>query len=329
MHRGLWYGGEGGWAWKKHGEEIAGWEVRRCGYLASHGAGGLSTLAAMIRRDVISTVRCKWGEGPLWWDGALYFVDIEGHAICRYDPQSSAVRTWAAGQRIGFIVPRAGGGFVVGGDKGLFFFDEETGGLTPIADPEADKPGNRFNDGKCAPDGRLFAGTISLEKIAGDARLYRLDHDCSVHEVFGPVTNSNGLAWSADGRTLYYIDTPRREVLAFDYVEGELSRMRSAFSTGHIDASPDGMCMDQDGSLWIAFCHGGCVCCFDPATGDEIRRIALPCLETTSCAFGGDDFSDLYVTTGIHKTAKEEHAGHLFVICGLGVKGLPADAFGG
>jgi sugar lactone lactonase YvrE len=283
----------------------------------------------MIRRDVISNVRCQWGEGPLWWGNALYFVDIEGRAIHRHDPESGKVTTWDAGQRVGFIAPRASGGFVVGGDNGLFFFDETSGAFTPIVDPEVDCRENRFNDGKCAPDGRLFAGTISLARRTGGAMLYRLDVDLSIHEAFGPVTNSNGLAWSADGRTMYYIDTPRRAVLAFDYQDGVLSNQRTAFATGHIDASPDGMCIDEEGNLWVAFCHGGCVCCFDPVTGDEIHRIALPCLETTSCVFGGPDFADLYVTTGIHKTAKEEHAGHVFVIRGLGVKGFPADSFGG
>lgn len=283
----------------------------------------------MLRRDVISKVRCRWGEGPVWWRDALYFVDIEGHAIHRYTPDDDQVASWNAGQRIGFIAPRAAGGFVIGGDHGLFFFDEATGSFTPVADPEPDKTDNRFNDGKCAPDGRLLAGTISLAKITGDARLYCLEPDGRVREVFGPVTNSNGLAWSADGRTLFYIDTPRRAVLAFDYAEGNPTNMRTAFSTAHIDASPDGMCIDENGMLWIAFCHGGCVCCFDPATGDEIHRIALPCLETTSCTFGGPDGADLYVTTGIHATAREEHAGHLFVIRGLGVKGQPTHAFAG
>lgn len=289
----------------------------------------MASLWPMIRRDVISAVRCQWGEGPLWWRDALYFVDIEGHAIHRYDPETGKLSSWDAGQRVGFIVPRSGEGFVVGGDNGLFFFHEADGTFIPITDPEPDKAGNRFNDGKCSPDGRLFAGTISLEKRTGDARLYRLDPDLSIREAFGPVTNSNGLAWSEDAGTLYYIDTPRREVLAFTYADGVLKEERRAFSTAHIDASPDGMCIDRNGHLWIAFCHGGCVCCFDPATGDEIRRIALPCLETTSCVFGGPDFSELYVTTGIHKTAKEEHAGHIFVIRGLGVQGWPADAFGG
>jgi sugar lactone lactonase YvrE len=201
--------------------------------------------------------------------------------------------------------------------------------FTPIADPEADLPDNRFNDGKCSPDGRFFAGTISLAKKTGTARLYRLDPDLTVHEAFAPVTNSNGIVWSADGKTCYYIDTPRKEVLAFDYQDGLLRNPRIAILTGHIDAAPDGMAIDANGRLWIAFCHGGCVSCFDPQTGDELRRIALPCLETTACAFGGPDLTDLFVTTGVHKTAVEEHAGRLFVIRGLKTQGLPAHVFAG
>ena len=283
----------------------------------------------MIRTEPVGHIRSQWGESPVWWQGALYYVDIRGQKVLRYDPSDGSERSWDIGQRVGTVVPRESGGLVIAGDHGLFFLDEETGALTPIADPEADKPDNRFNDGKCSPDGRFFAGTISMVRKTGDAKLYRLDPDLTVHEAFGPVTTSNGIVWSADGKTVYYIDTPRREVLAFDYEAGHLRNLRSVIATGHIDASPDGMAIDANGHLWIAFCHGGCVSCFDPSNGNELHRIALPCLETTACAFGGPDLSDLYVTTGIRDAAKEEHAGLLFVICGLKVQGLPSNAFAG
>ncbi len=284
----------------------------------------------MVTVEPISNIRSQWGEGPVWWQGALYFVDIEGHRVHRFDPASGGETSWEIGQRVGTVVPRESGGLVIAGDHGLFFLDEETGGLTAIADPEPAKPDNRFNDGKCSPDGRFFAGTISLVKKPGDARLYRLDPDLTLHEAFGPVTNSNGIAWSADGKTVYYIDTPRQEVLAFDYEpDGHLRNLRSVVSTAHIEASPDGMTLDTEGNLWIAFCHGACVACFSPATGEELRRIPLPCLETTACAFGGPGLADLYVTTGVHKSVVEEQAGRLFVIRGLGVAGVPANAFAG
>jgi sugar lactone lactonase YvrE len=283
----------------------------------------------MLTVEPVSSIRSRWGEGPIWWNDALYYVDIEGHEVHRYDPVSGEERSWNVGQRVGTVVPREAGGLVIAGDHGLFFLDEESGELSPIADPEADKPDNRFNDGKCSPDGRFFAGTISLVKKTGDARLYRLDQDLSLHEAFGPVTNSNGIVWSGDGRTVYYIDTPRREVLAFDYEDGQLRNPRAAVSTVGIDASPDGMTIDADDHLWVAFCHGACVVCYDPISGNELRRVELPCLETTACAFGGPGLCDLYVTTGIHKSVVEEHAGRLFVVRGLGVRGTPSCAFNG
>ncbi len=279
--------------------------------------------------EPVGTIHSKWGEGPIWHQNALYYVDIEGHLVHRYDPATGRETSWDVGERVGTVVARDSGGLVIAGDTGFHFLDPDTGKLTPISDPEPDKPDNRFNDGKCSPDGRFFAGSISLVKKTGDARLYRLDHDLSVHEVFGPVTNSNGIVWSADGRTCYYIDTPRKEVLAFDYADGHLSNLRGVIDTSAHDASPDGMTIDADGNLWIAFCHGACVICYSPKTGEELRRIDLPCLETTACAFGGSDLADLYVTTGVHKTEVEELAGRLLVIKGLGVKGLPAHTFAG
>jgi sugar lactone lactonase YvrE len=283
----------------------------------------------MLEISPIGNIHSQWGEGPVWWHGALYFVDIEGHLVHRFDPATGDEHSWYVGQRVGTVVPRESGGMVIAGDHGLFFLDEETGQLTAIADPERDQPDNRFNDGKCSPDGRFFAGTISLVKKHGAARLYRLDPDLTLHEAFGPVTNSNGIAWSADGKTVYYIDTPRKEVLAFDYQDGHLSNLRGVISTARMEASPDGMAIDAQGNLWIAFCHGACVICFSPQTGAELRRVELPCLETTACAFGGPDLADLYVTTGVHKSVVEAHAGRLFVIRGLGVRGLPAHAFAG
>lgn len=283
----------------------------------------------MLHIEPVATVRARWGEGPIWWENALYYVDIEGHKVHRYDPASGEEAEWDVGQRVGTIVPRDSGGFLIAGDAGIFFFDEQTGKTTPIADPEPDKKDNRFNDGKCSPDGRFFAGTISLVKKQGDAQLYRLDPDLSLHQAFGPVTNSNGIIWSKDGRTVFYIDTPRREVLAFDYEQGHLRNMRTAVSTAAIDASPDGMTIDSEDHLWVAFCHGACVVCYDPTTGEELRRVELPCLETTACAFGGPDLADLYVTTGVHASVQEEHGGRLFVVKGLGVKGVVANAFAG
>ncbi|MEN8679049.1 MAG: SMP-30/gluconolactonase/LRE family protein [Akkermansiaceae bacterium] len=279
--------------------------------------------------EPIGEFRSTWGEGPIWSGGRLLYVDIETHKVISFDPETGEERIWDVGQRVGTVVPRSSGGLVIAGDNGFAFLDEESGEVTAIADPEPEKENNRFNDGKCAPDGYFFAGTISLVKNEGDADLYRLSPDLEVTKAYGPVTNSNGIVWSADGSICYYIDTPTKQVLAFDYSKGLLTNSRRVVALNHIDSSPDGMAIDENGHLWIAFCHGACVRSFDPSSGYEVQNIELPCLETTACAFGGPDLSDLYVTTGVHKTEKEEHAGRLFVIKGLGVKGQPSHSFGG
>jgi len=291
----------------------------------------------LVMEDIIpvGNHRSQWGEGPVWWQNRLLYVDIEKHLVLELDPKSSEEKSWnvnATVGRVGTVVPcinKAEGDLIVAGDHGLHFLDRTNGQTTAIADPEPEKQNNRFNDGKCSPDGRFFAGTISLVKNQGDATLYRLDSDLSLHTAFDNVTNSNGIIWNAEGTTCYYIDTPRLGVIAFDYSTetGLLSNERNAFSTSNIEASPDGMTIDSEGNLWIAFCHGACVVCYNPATGEELHRIELPCLETTACAFGGNNLDELYITTGIHKTAVEEHAGRLLKVTGLGVKGVPANPF--
>jgi sugar lactone lactonase YvrE len=213
-------------------------------------------LKIMEQKSVVGNYKAQWGEGPIWVKNALVYVDIEKHQILRHTPSLNREESWDVGERVGTVVPREQGGFVFAGDKGFSFLDEISGKVTPIFDPEKDKANNRFNDGKCAPDGSFFAGSISLVKKQGDASLYRLGVDLSVTEVYPGVTNSNGIIWNAAGDTMFYIDTPRREIVAFDYRNGLLLNERKVVDTKHIDASPDGMTIDTEGNLWTAFCHG-------------------------------------------------------------------------
>jgi sugar lactone lactonase YvrE len=281
--------------------------------------------------ELVGSHTSRWGEGPVWWQERLYYVDIEGQAVHRYDPATGEEKIWDVDERVGFVVPRKQGGLVLGGDNGLYFFDEASGEKTAIADPESEKADNRFNDAAVSPDGRLFAGTISTVKKEGDAALYVLEKSGEVRKVFGDVTNSNGIAWSPDGSRVYYIDTPRKEIWGFDYdVEsGEWSNRKIVVKTDHIEASPDGMSMDAEGKVWVAFCHGALVARFDVDTGEELQRVDMPCVETTSCAWGGSELDVLYVTTGIHKSLIEQVPGRLFAVKGLGVKGLPTASFNG
>ncbi|MGF1530374.1 MAG: SMP-30/gluconolactonase/LRE family protein [Puniceicoccaceae bacterium] len=272
----------------------------------------------------------RWGEGPIWWEGALYFVDILGHELVRFNPETGEEAAWDLGEPVGTVVPTDGEEVIYAGAAGCFRFDPISGQKTLLAgNPES---ANRFNDGKCDPLGRLWVGTISAPRQP-DAALYCLDGRRGLQKRLTGITNSNGIGWSIDGKTMYYIDTPTRKVQAFPYAlsEGVLGEPEVCVDTvsAGIDGSPDGMAIDNEGMLWVAFCHGGCVAQFDPETGRTMRKISFPTVETTACAFGGPELDRLYVTTGIKADLVEPEAGRLFVVEGLGVKGLPAQPFRG
>jgi len=276
----------------------------------------------------------KWGEGPIFWNEHLLYVDIEGHALIRLNPKNGEEQVWEIGERIGTVVPRQSGGFVCAGDSGIYSFDPETGEKKSMADPESDKrPDNRFNDGKCDPSGRFWAGTISTVKKTGDANLYMLDLNGDLSLKVPGVTNSNGICWNAKADRMYYIDTPTKEIWAFPFNNqlSELGEKQVVFNTedAGLDGSPDGMTIDADGMLWVAMCHGGAVLRIDPHNGSLLQKIDFPCVETTACAFGGDKLERLFVTTGIHKSIEEENAGRVFVVDGLGVVGTKAFSFAG
>ncbi len=275
--------------------------------------------------------RSQWGEGPIWVGDSLVYVDIENGKVIRLNPQTGSEKIWDVKDsvgRVGTVVPRESGGYVVAGDHG-FLSLSEAGEVVKIGDPEPNKADNRFNDGKCSPDGHFFAGTISLVKKEGDARLYKLSSEGEISEVYGPVTNSNGIVWNAAGDTMFYIDTPTKKVLAFPYADGQLGEPKAVIDTSALESSPDGMAIDENDNVWVAFCHGACVVNYCTKTGAELKKIDIPCLETTACAFGGENLDVLYVTTGIHKSEVEEHAGLVFKVTGLGVRGQQSHSYKG
>ena len=276
----------------------------------------------------------KWGEGPRFWGNALFYVDIEGHSVIRLCPDSQKEDVWDVGERIGAVTPTHDGGLLCAGDSGIFSFRLQSGEKKVLADPEsAKRPDNRFNDGMCDPSGRFWAGTISTTKQVGNASLYMFDHDGHVHKVIPHVTNSNGICWSADASLMYYIDTPTKKVVEypFDNKTGNLGTPKEVINTYsvEVEGSPDGMTIDIDGNLWIAMCHGGAVIQVETQTGKILKKIFFPCVETTACTFGGDQYDRLFVTTGLHKTLNERDAGKVFVVDGLSTHGFPVVPYQG
>ncbi|MDF1753524.1 MAG: SMP-30/gluconolactonase/LRE family protein [Verrucomicrobiales bacterium] len=285
----------------------------------------------IMSMETVGTHVSKWGEGPIWFENKLFYVDIEGHTVCSFDPETGEEMGCAVGERVGFVLPRKAGGFVIGGDSGISFLNTETGTKTHIVDPEPDKkPANRFNDAKCDPSGRIWAGTISTVKKEGDAALYCLNSNLELSLKYPNVTNSNGLCWTRDKSKFYYIDTPSKKIRVFDFDDncGEISNEAIAIDTSDIEGSPDGMTIDENDNIWVAFCRGGCVKCFNPQTGDVLETLELPVSGVTSCVFGGENFDTLYITTGQFANLDEELAGRVFATK-PGVRGLPTVAYVG
>lgn len=272
-----------------------------------------------------------WGEGPIWWNDSLYYVDIEGKAIVRLNPDTGEEITWEFSERIGCIAPCNNGQLLYAGDNGISIFDTHTKKSAPITDPEPHLPDNRFNDGKCDPYGRFWAGTISLKKVQGSASLYCLSPDRNLEKKLEGLTNSNGLAWSQDKQRFFHIDTPSRSIQAYAYNgdTGGISQGSTLVDTKALgfDSSPDGMTIDREDNLWVAFCHGGCVASFNSKSGTLLQTIKIPAIETTACTFGGTAFDRLFVTTGIKKDTPENDAGKIFVIDGLPITGSPPHSY--
>ena len=272
------------------------------------------------------------GEGPVW-DAAnqrLLWVDMHGQRIHR-TTASGSDEVAAYERRTASVAPRIGGGLAIGLDDGLYLQDA-TGGFAPIFQvPDAEA--TPLNDGKCDPWGRYWIGSSAADGIAPLGALYRVDPGGSATTVLTGVTISNGMAWTADQRTMYYIDTGFQRVDAFDVVDGELRpesrRMAAAIPAG--PGRPDGMTLDDEGCLWVALWCGGAVLRYTP-TGVLDTVLTLPVSQVTSCAFGGADGGDLYITTstlGAPDGARRSGPAGAVYRWRPGVSGPPAHLFGG
>ena len=278
---------------------------------------------------------CELGEGPVWDTAAqvLWFVDIEAPAVHRLDPASGERFSWMPPCRIGSVALHRGGGMIAGTEHGIALIDPAAGSFELIADPDAEYPSNRFNDGKVDPFGHFWAGTMDNNKWARQGSLYRVDADRQCTRVDGGYRISNGPAFSLDGRTLYHNDTYDRITFAFDCDErGALSNKRVFVAWADGLGHPDGLTTDAEGYLWQAFWGGACVRRISPA-GEIVGEHKLPASAVSSCAFGGRNLDRLFVTTARQSLdadalSAEPLSGGLFEIY-PGVRGVPAGVFAG
>jgi sugar lactone lactonase YvrE len=279
------------------------------------------------------------GEGPVWdhRTGQLIWVDIVGQSVHMFTPANGTNRTIQLDQKVGAAVPRKQGGMVLAMERGFHLLDLESETLTQVNDPERHLPNNRFNDGKCDSAGRFWAGTMAQNESVTTGSLYSLDVDGTVRTIEDQcITVSNGLGWSPDNKIMYYIDSPTKKVAAYDYdgETGRISHPRIVVTIPEGEGFPDGMAVDSEGMLWIAQWGGWQVSCWNPMSGEKLGSIPVPVERTSSCAFGGENLDELYITTasvGVsdeERAARQPNAGGLFRIK-LNVKGLQANFYGG
>ncbi|GDY14301.1 hypothetical protein LBMAG53_31790 [Planctomycetota bacterium] len=289
--------------------------------------------------EVVFPAQDQLGEGPVWSqrERRLCWVDLLAGVIHRSDPATRSDATFQLPYSVGAIVERSAGGLAMATAQGFAGFDPATGALEAWCHPEAAIPSNRFNDGKVAPDGSFWAGTMSAGATQPPVgALYRLDRDHRVTRLLDGVSVSNGLAWSADAKTFYFIDTLTERIDAFtvDHDAAALRERRLAVAVDHREHGwLDGMCIDAEGMLWVAHCGGWRVNRFDPRNGRLLRTVHLPVSLVTSCAFGGERLDRLYITTGrlgldAGQLAEQPLAGALFCLH-TGPIGLPSTPFAG
>ena len=293
-----------------------------------------------MKTEIILDAQAELGEGPAWdaKNQTLYWVDILGKRI-----------HYHRGDQDGFVqLDKMPGCLALSKDGSLLVaarasilelgpFDLTPGGPATVTHTVlasvTEHANNRFNDGKCDPAGRFLAGSMNMDEETPSGALYSFDGR-TVTRLLTDIRISNGLAWSPDHKTLYYIDTPTREVKAFDYdlSTGQIAEPRVALRVPETLGWPDGMTSDMNGNLWIAMWGGASVTRWKPQSGELMEQIPLPAKNVTSCAFGGENLDELYITSarkGLNEAdlTAYRHSGSLMRMK-TKVQGMPTFEFG-
>jgi L-arabinonolactonase len=289
-----------------------------------------------LQAELVLDCRNEHGEGVLWnaLDRRLWWTDIQGKALWAYDPESGAAERYPTPDRICCFAPRRDGTVVAAFADGFAFFDPRTGRRDDIAPFEPDLPQTRLNDGRTDRQGRLVAGGMDERDLAPVSSVWRLDPDLKLTQLFGGVRCANSTCFSPDGRTMYFADSPEREIVAFVYdsATGAIGARRPLARLPPDRGVPDGSCVDAEGFVWNAVWEGYRVERFAP-DGRLDLTIDVPVAKPTCVAFGGPELDTLFITTSRLGTttaqlARESGSGGLFSIK-PGVKGLTDAPFAG
>ncbi|NND63545.1 MAG: SMP-30/gluconolactonase/LRE family protein [Flavobacteriaceae bacterium] len=281
-------------------------------------------------------IQSQLGEGAFWnhQTNEFYWVDILGKKLHIYNPETKTNYSFSTPSRIGTVVPKNDFSAVVALDDGIYLINTKTGSLEVLSEVEKDLTLNRFNDGKSDPKGNLWVGSMNLKEDRASGSVYKISETGETTKMIDSVTISNGIVWTQDQKTMYYIDTPTAQIRAYDYdnTTATISNERVAVEVSTDLGYPDGMAIDSEDMLWVGLWNGNAVARFNPKTGKLISKIEVPAHNVTACAFGGDNLDKLYITTASVDMTEEEKAkyplaGSVFV-ANPGVKGVKSHFFG-
>jgi L-arabinonolactonase len=288
-----------------------------------------------LKAELVLDCRNLHGEGVLWndLDGRLWWTDIHGKALWAFDAATAKAERYEAPDRICCFAPREAGGLVAAFADGFALYDPLTGRREDIAAFEPDLPQTRLNDGRTDRQGRLVAGGMDERDLSPISSVWRLDPDLRLTRLFGAVRCANSTCFSPDGRTMYFADSPQREIVAFDYdaATGAVGAKRTVARTEGRGV-PDGSCVDAEGFIWNAIWEGYRVDRFAP-DGRLDLTIEVPVEKPTCVAFGGVDLDTLFITTSRLGSSedilvREAGSGGLYAVK-PGVRGLPDAPFAG
>ncbi|WP_339870062.1 SMP-30/gluconolactonase/LRE family protein [uncultured Algoriphagus sp.] len=254
--------------------------------------------------------QCFLGEGPYWYSDlqCFFWVDIEKGNLFQHHLESGQTKTYSFTHRLAVVLEGKGNQLILGLDRKLASFNLKTEELRWLTEVESDLRLNRFNDGKVDPKGRIWIGTLSTKFTEGAGSLYCVNQDLYPQKKLSNLTISNGMAWTEDNQTFYFIDTPTRQIKAFhfDLKSGKIEFDRIAIEIPEELGFPDGMCIDREGMLWVAHYGGAGVYRWNPKNGELLDKIELPVPHITSCCFGGENLDTLLITSAQENMSSEQ-----------------------
>lgn len=293
--------------------------------------------APAVEVRCVTRAQALLGEGPIWSprDNALYWVDILMPSVHTYHAADGSTSEVPLGSMASVAIPKASGGLLLATPGGLMNFDPATRRMSPLCHPEAERPANRFNDGKCDRRGRLWIASMDMATALNRGSLFRVDGDGSWRKMDTGFTVPNGLGWSPDDSRMYFVDTHRRALYEYDFdlMAGSIANRRTLIEFAPADGRADGLTVDDEGCIWIAMWDAWHIVRYAP-DGREIQRIRMPVPRPTSCCFGGPNLDILYVTSASVRLSEQALAeaplsGSLFSMEIPGVRGLPEATFAG